>query len=208
MGFSYYNIFMNSKYDNVFRPYSRGTFLLIRGNFQTVSTLQSLFKLVGAYALPFLIEIPYWPLQDSRGRDFKVILLDSEGINAVSAKDKDDNRIFTLTVLLASVLIYNSMGVPKRTDLNDLEYLLIIRRTAALWWLALCLFWDWMNFLILHVWPSRVTGEAKSSRSQLERTSQAHQFKTTTTCWSTDNVYYSTSNIAVIAVVIIKCGSN
>ena len=133
MGFSYYNIFMNSKYDNVFRPYSRGTFLLIRGNFQTVSTLQSLFKLVGAYALSLLTEIPYWPLQDSRGRDFKVILLDSEGINAVSAKDKDDNRIFTLTVLLASVLIYNSIGVPKRTDLNDLEYLLIIRRTAALW---------------------------------------------------------------------------
>ena len=133
MGFSYYNIFMNSKYDNVFRPYSRGTFLLIRGNFQTVSTLQSLFKLVGAYALPLLTEIPYWPLQDSRGRDFKVILLDSEGINSVSAKDKDDNRIFTLTVLLASVLIYNSIGVPKRTDLNDLEYLLIIRRTAALW---------------------------------------------------------------------------
>ena len=133
MGFSYYNIFMNSKYDNVFRPYSRGTFLLIRGNFQTVSTLQSLFKLVGAYALPLLTEIPCWPLQDSRGRDFKVILLDSEGINAVSAKDKDDNRIFTLTVLLASVLIYNSIGVPKRTDLNDLEYLLIIRRTAALW---------------------------------------------------------------------------
>ena len=88
---------------------------------------------MGAYALPFLTEIPYWPLQDSRGRDFKVILLDSEGINAVSAKDKDDNRIFTLTVLLASVLIYNSIGVPKRTDLNDLEYLLIIRRTAALW---------------------------------------------------------------------------
>lgn len=61
-------------------------------------------------------------LQDSRGREFKVILLDSEGINAVTEKDKNDHQIFTLTVLLASILIYNSRGVPKRTDLDDLGY--------------------------------------------------------------------------------------
>jgi hypothetical protein len=51
-----------------------------------------------------------------------VILLDSEGINAVTAEGENDHQIFTLTVLLASILIYNSKGVPKRTDLNDLEY--------------------------------------------------------------------------------------
>jgi len=34
----------------------------------------------------------------------------------------DDNQIFTLTVLLASVLIYNSAGVPTRHDLSGLEY--------------------------------------------------------------------------------------
>ena len=34
----------------------------------------------------------------------------------------DDNQIFTLTVLLASVLIYNSAGLPTRHDLNGLEY--------------------------------------------------------------------------------------
>ena len=54
-----------------------------------------------------------------------MILLDSEGINAVTAEGQNDNQIFTLTVLLASVLIYNSKGVPKRNDLNDLKYLLI-----------------------------------------------------------------------------------
>ncbi len=54
-----------------------------------------------------------------------MILLDSEGINAVTAEGQNDNQIFTLTVLLASVLIYNSKGVPKRTDLNDLEYPLL-----------------------------------------------------------------------------------
>ena len=55
-----------------------------------------------------------------------MILLDSEGINAVTAEGQNDNQIFTLTVLLASVLIYNSKGVPKRNDLNDLKYLLLL----------------------------------------------------------------------------------
>ena len=53
-----------------------------------------------------------------------MVLLDSEGIDAVSGEGSDDHCIFTLTVLLASVLIYNSVGVPTRTDLNGLEYLL------------------------------------------------------------------------------------
>ncbi|KAJ7380873.1 hypothetical protein OS493_004456 [Desmophyllum pertusum] len=61
--------------------------------------------------------------QDLRGRDFRVILLDSEGIDAVTAEGQNDNQIFTLTVLLASVMIYNSRGVPKRTDLNSLDFI-------------------------------------------------------------------------------------
>ena len=51
-----------------------------------------------------------------------MVLLDSEGIDAVMGEGLDDNQIFTLTVLLASVLIYNSAGVPTRHDLNGLEY--------------------------------------------------------------------------------------
>ena len=51
-----------------------------------------------------------------------MILLDSEGIDAVRGEGLDDNQIFTLTVLLASVLIYNSSGVPTRHDLDGLEY--------------------------------------------------------------------------------------
>ena len=51
-----------------------------------------------------------------------MVLLDSEGIDAASSDGYDDNQIFTLTVLLASVLIYNSQGVPTRRDLEGLEY--------------------------------------------------------------------------------------
>lgn len=61
--------------------------------------------------------------QDSKGREFTVVLLDSEGIDAATGEGLDDNQIFTLTVLLASVLIYNSQGVPTRRDLEGLEYL-------------------------------------------------------------------------------------
>ena len=50
------------------------------------------------------------------------MLLDSEGIDAASGVGRDDNQIFTLIVLLASVLIYNSSGVPTRRDLEGLEY--------------------------------------------------------------------------------------
>ncbi|CAH3045124.1 unnamed protein product [Porites lobata] len=62
--------------------------------------------------------------QDTSGQEFTVVLLDSEGIDAVSGEGSDDHCIFTLTILLASVLIYNSAGVPTRTDLDGLDYIL------------------------------------------------------------------------------------
>ena len=63
-----------------------------------------------------------------------MVLLDSEGIDAVRGEGLDDNQIFTLTVLLASVLIYNSAGLPTRNDLNGLEYPLpdVTNRSMAL----------------------------------------------------------------------------
>lgn len=51
-----------------------------------------------------------------------MVLLDSEGIDAIEGKGLDDHQIFTLTVLLASVLIHNSQGVPTRPDVEKLEY--------------------------------------------------------------------------------------
>lgn len=51
-----------------------------------------------------------------------IILLDTEGIDAANATDQGDSQIFTLSVLLSSLMIYNSMSVPKREDLNQMEY--------------------------------------------------------------------------------------
>ena len=60
--------------------------------------------------------------QDTNGQELTVVLLDSEGIEAVTSEGSDDHCIFTLTILLASVLIYNSVGVPSRNDVDGLEY--------------------------------------------------------------------------------------
>ena len=51
-----------------------------------------------------------------------MVLLDSEGTDAVTSESYDTSQIFTLTVLLSSVLIYNSKGVPTRTDREGLKY--------------------------------------------------------------------------------------
>ena len=51
-----------------------------------------------------------------------MVLLDSEGIDAAASEGCDDHQVFTLTVLLASVLIYNSQGVPTKNNVEGLEY--------------------------------------------------------------------------------------
>ena len=53
---------------------------------------------------------------------FTVLLMDTEGIDAVSAKAKDDASILVMTVLLSSYFIYNSVGVPKKNDLQKMRY--------------------------------------------------------------------------------------
>ena len=56
------------------------------------------------------------------GTETTMILLDTEGIDATSATARGDNQIFTLSVLLSSLLIYNSTTNPKSSDLIKMEY--------------------------------------------------------------------------------------
>lgn len=53
--------------------------------------------------------------------DFVLILLDTEGIDAVSAKMSDDASILVMTILLSSYLIYNSLNVPQKSDLEKMR---------------------------------------------------------------------------------------
>ncbi len=62
-----------------------------------------------------------------------IVLLDTEGIDAANATDQGDSQIFTLSVLLSSLMIYNSMSVPKREDLNQMQYPPIISTLHVLY---------------------------------------------------------------------------
>lgn len=54
-------------------------------------------------------------------QEFTLLLIDTEGIDAVSASMKDDASVLVMTVLLSSCLIYNSLGVPKHNDLQKMR---------------------------------------------------------------------------------------
>ena len=61
-------------------------------------------------------------LRLKNGEEVTMVLIDTEGIDAASASDQSDSQIFTLSVLISSLLIYNSMTVPRREDLQQMKY--------------------------------------------------------------------------------------
>ena len=61
-------------------------------------------------------------LRLKNGEEVTMVLIDTEGIDAASASDQSDSQIFTLSVLISSLLIYNSMTVPRREDLQQMQY--------------------------------------------------------------------------------------
>lgn len=86
-----------------------------------------LSKRISFYPNRFYLE--FWILstflwQDCNGQEVSVVLLDTEGTDSAQGTGFDDHQIFTLTVLVSSVLIYNSSAVANRRDLDELEYLL------------------------------------------------------------------------------------
>ena len=54
-------------------------------------------------------------------QDFAIILLDTEGIDAVGASETVAMSLLTLTTLLSSFLIYNSKKVPQKVDLDKMR---------------------------------------------------------------------------------------
>ncbi len=52
---------------------------------------------------------------------FVTILLDTEGIDAIRASETMDVSLLTVTTLLSSYLIYNSMKVPQKVDLDKMR---------------------------------------------------------------------------------------
>lgn len=56
-----------------------------------------------------------------KNKDFTVVLVDTEGIDAVSAEKENDISLLVLTILLSSYFVFNTISVPKQAQLEDLE---------------------------------------------------------------------------------------
>ena len=54
------------------------------------------------------------------GKPLTVLLLDTEGIDAVTATGTADMRIFSLSMLLSTLLVFNTVSLPKANDLEKL----------------------------------------------------------------------------------------
>ena len=92
---------------------------------QLIPSKGSPFEL-GHTMVPKTIGIWMWdtPFQHTlkSGKEVTIILLDTEGVDAVRAGTRGDTQVFTLSVLLSSLLVYNSTQVPKRENLNQMAY--------------------------------------------------------------------------------------
>jgi len=64
---------------------------------------------------------------DSQGRLINILVIDSEGIGALNEDTNHDSRIFTLSLLLSSFFIYNSVGIIDENAIENLS--LIVRLT-------------------------------------------------------------------------------
>ena len=53
--------------------------------------------------------------------DYVLLLLDTEGIDALGASGSSDASILVMTILLSSYMIYNSLQVPTRSDLEKMR---------------------------------------------------------------------------------------
>lgn len=53
--------------------------------------------------------------------NYKVLIVDSEGIGAFNEDENHDTRIFLLALLLSSYFIYNSMGTIDENALQNLS---------------------------------------------------------------------------------------
>ena len=53
--------------------------------------------------------------------DYVMLLLDTEGIDAVGTTGSSDASVLVMTILLSSYMIYNSLQVPTRGDLEKMR---------------------------------------------------------------------------------------
>ena len=53
--------------------------------------------------------------------DFAILLIDTEGMESLEASEEYIVKLLVVTTILSSTLIYNSIGIPERSDLENLR---------------------------------------------------------------------------------------
>ena len=69
--------------------------------------------------------------------EFVLLLLDTEGTDAVRENTGIDN-LLVITTLLSSCLVYNSVGVPRNTDLQKMRYVFVCYITVSQMFVRSC----------------------------------------------------------------------
>lgn len=92
------------------------------GGFQVGHTIQACTRGLWMWKRPT-------PVRLSDGGSCTLLVIDSEGLGATDKTTNYDDRIFTLTALLASVLVYNSSG---SIDEKSIQRLTFISRLSRL----------------------------------------------------------------------------
>ncbi len=62
------------------------------------------------------------------GEPLNILVIDSEGIGALDEDSNHDNRIFSLTILLSSAFIYNSVGSIDENAIQNLSLVVNITK--------------------------------------------------------------------------------
>ena len=54
--------------------------------------------------------------------EYAILLLDTEGMESLEASEEYIVKLLVITTTVSSTLIYNSIGIPERSDLESLRY--------------------------------------------------------------------------------------
>ena len=66
----------------------------------------------------------FWdPPPDSQDGDYAIVLIDTEGMYSPNIPATYDAKIFALSLILSSTLIYNGSGVLKQQSVDRFQYL-------------------------------------------------------------------------------------
>ena len=70
--------------------------------------------------------------EGSKGKRLPVLLIDTEGFGALDTDSNHDVRIFTLTILLSSYFLYNSVGGIDESALQNLNFVINLSKFIRL----------------------------------------------------------------------------